>query len=145
MEISIITNSSADPVDAVVLASDALTDNSHSAPPSDVDVEAETTLQDSRIIGAGKRRLFNRKNVGGVLSFKVRPRYSSLANAVAGAWTIAQRAGLKGVLSVKAHGSNTNAADNVTETTTDGRLAIVKKAKVKQIGVTVEAQYEIWF
>lgn len=126
------------------LASDTLVENSHSAPPSEVDVEMETTIQESKPVGASRRRVFNRKNVGGVLTFTVRPRYSSLENAAAGAWIIGQRASTTGVLSVKSHGSNADAAANATENS-DGRRAIVHKAKARQIGVTVEVKYEIVF
>ena len=126
------------------LASDTVADDSHSAPPSGVNVSMEATIQESRPIRSNRRRVFNRQNVGGVLIFTVRPRYSSLANAAAGAWTIGKRAGTAGVLSVKSHGGNDDAAANLTENA-NGKRAIVQKASARQIGVTVEANYEIVF
>lgn len=126
------------------LASDTLAVDTHSAPPSDVHVATDATVQESKPVRSARRRMFNRNNVGCTLTFATRPRYSSLAAAAAGAWTIGQLAGTEGVLSVTALGDGSNVADGVTENQ-NGKRAVVVKADARQIGVTVEARYEIVF
>ena len=130
---------------ATVLATDAAAVDSHAAPPSDLHLAEEATVQESKPIRSGRRNLYGRGNVTGGLTFTVRPRYSSLAKAAEGAWALAMRRGLTGELSVKAgSGSGSNAASGETADA-DGRRAIVQKVETRQIGVTVEAKYEIVF
>ena len=109
------------------------------APPSDVHVGEETTIQESKPIGADRRSVFNRKNASGTLSFTIRPRYSTLALAADATWELAERSGVTGTLAVYSHGES-SALSHSTRTG-----AVVQKAEARQIGVTVEVKYEIVF
>lgn len=109
------------------------------AEPCDLEVEWETTTQEAKPIGAAARKLYNRKNAGGRLSFSVRPAYASLAAAKAAAWEIAGYKGTAGTLDIWP-ASSTSDDD---KTSISG--AIMRRVKTRQIGVAVEAEYEIVF
>jgi len=129
-------------VGSTVLAADAAVVDSHAAPPSDLHLAEEATVQESKPIGAERRSVFNRKNAGGTLSFTVRPRYSTLALAAAGVFTLGGNRGKTGELKVWANGVYTTPEPTATASRTG---AVVQKAEARQIGVTVEAKYEIVF
>ena len=118
-------------------------------PPSDVHVVQETSLQESKPIGKKRRSLYARNNAGGTLSFRVRPKYSTLAKAAAAAWSLAGLRGLTGTLSVKPElsGAGLNVAKVEPETGVMPveTTAYVQKVETRQIGVTVEVSYEIAF
>ena len=125
-----------------VLAADAAVVDSHAAPPSDLHLAEEATVQESKPIRSGRRNLYGRGNVTGVLTFTVRPRYSTLEKAAAGVFHLAGLQGAAGTLTAWANGAcgvpNASAAARIPG-------AIVQKVETRQIGVTVEAKYEIAF
>lgn len=127
-------------VGEVILAQDAMVVGANAAPPSDVEAEEETTVQESKPIGRARRKLYNRQNASGKLSFTVRPRYASLAAAAGAVLDLAGRRGTTGTLSLWSHGAYTGASSTPTRSRTD---AIIRRAKARQIGVTVEVRYEI--
>lgn len=118
-------------------------------PPSEVRVIQETTLQESKPIGKKRRALYGRGNAGGTLSFRIRPRFSTLALAADAAWSLSCRRGLSGALSVQPEADTT--ADNAalvepeTGSTPVAPTAHIQKAETRQIGLTVEVSYEIAF
>lgn len=123
-------------VGTTTLASNSAAVGDDWGPAADVQVEAETTIQESKPIGATIRSLYDRGNTGGRLSFAVRARYGSLDDAAHGAWDIAQNRGLSGTLVVKAETTGATGASFAAS-------AIVRSVRTRQIGVTVEAMYEI--
>lgn len=130
-------------VGSELLAQDALVADAHAAPPSDLTAAEETTIQESKPINRGSRKLYNRQNASGKLSFTVRPRYTSLSGAAAAVLELAGRKGTTGTLSVWAHGvyvANSNPQTTPTASRTD---AIIRRVEARQIGVTVEVHYEI--
>lgn len=127
-------------VGSELLAQDALVADANAAPPSDLTASEETTVQESKPINRGRRKLYNRQNAAGKLSFTVRPRYTSLSGAAAAVLALAGRRGAAGTLSVWAHGVYTGSSSTPTATRTD---AIIRRVEARQIGVTVEAHYEI--
>ena len=130
------------------------------APPGDVEMDTDVEVQESKPIGAAHRRLFMRGNRGSNLSFKVRPKFATLAEAEAAQIAILSRVGTTGQL-VMLPGNATDigdagfvypdevypdpAVEGVTPVRrfTGNRVAVIKRIRAKQIGVTVEAQYEI--
>ena len=125
------------------------------APPSDVEMDADVEVQESKPIGAEHRRLFMRGNQASHLSFKVRPKYATLAAAEAAQIAILSRVGTAGQLVITPSPEETATAalvypDDVYSSTppvhvftASSRVAVIKRIRAKQIGVTVEAQYEI--
>lgn len=139
-------NTDFSPDQDILLAKNAAAAGSDCGPAEAVEVDTETTIQESKPIGSLRRKLFPRNNAGGRLSFTVRARYGSLAAAAQGAWTIGRRAGLEGALGVRP-APETAEEGNVAGNPGDGTTpyAIVRAVKTRQIGVTVEARYEIEF
>lgn len=132
------------------------------APPGEVEMDTDVEVQESKPIGAAHRRLFMRGNRGINLSFKVRPKFATLAEAEAAQIAILARVGTAGQL-VMLPGNATDIGDagfvypdevypapaeeGVTPVRrfTGNREAVIKRIRAKQIGVTVEAHYEIAF
>ena len=128
---------------AIVLASaDAAVDDNY-APPAEVEIECESMVQDSRPINAANRKLYARGNTAGKLSFTVRPRYETLAKAAAGAATLASYVNTSGELTVKPAPEGSSAATSLGHAGNTAFVAIIRRVKARQIGVTVEAHYEI--
>lgn len=127
-------------VHTTTLASNSAAVGNNYGPASDVQVVQDTKIQESNPIGSALRNLYNRKNAGGTLSFTVRARYGSLDAAAQGAWNIAANRGLSGALTVLA-GPETNSEHEASSSAS----AIVRRMETRQIGVTVEARYEIAF
>ena len=118
----------------MLASANAAVDNDY-APPAEVEIDCESMVQDSRPINAANRKLYARGNTAGKLSFMVRPRYETLAKAAAGAVTLARLVNTKGTMTVKA------SPETLDTWTASG--AIIRRVKTRQIGVTVEAHYEI--
>lgn len=127
-------------VGTTTLASNSAAVGDDYGPASDVHVVQDTTIQESKPIGSALRKLFARGNAGGTLSFTVRARYQDLDDAAHGAWDIAANRGLSGALTVKA-GPETSSESQAST----AESAIVRRVETRQIGVTVEARYEIEF
>lgn len=122
----------------LTLASNTAAVGDNYAPAGNVEMDCESMMQDSRTIGSASRKLYNRGNAAGRLSFTVRPRYATLAAAAEGAATIAACVDTKDTLTLTP--SPETGAASLTKTG-----AVVRRVKTRQVGVTVEAQYEIEF
>lgn len=141
----------------------------HYAPASGVEGEADVEVQESKPIGAAHRRLFMRGNQANGLSFTVKPKYASLAAAAIGAIVLRGRAGATGQLVITPGPGAVPEEDDDgqeeesepdpvppapalvypdeevdgTPVFTGDRKAVIRRVRTKQIGVTVEAKYDI--
>lgn len=99
--------------------------------PSELKMAQESQFQASHPIQAAARKLYNRGNAGGRLSFRVRPRFETTAAATEAVVALSSRRGLSGSLKITPGGTFGNAQ--------------VARAVAEQIGVTVQVEYEIEF
>lgn len=125
------------PVLVATLASETNDATNHCGPASAVRGLQEAKLQESNPIGSSMRRMFNRKNAGGTITFTVKPQYGSLDAAAVAVGILMGRASLSGTLAVTARGANSASWSRANAT--------VHKVEAQQIGVSVEAKYEIVF
>lgn len=164
MKIILITDTYSDATEkaaaeasALVLSSNSATTGAYYAPPSDIKADGDVEIQESKPIGAANRRLFVRGNRAGTMSFTVRPKFASLEAAAAAVFIIQARVGTSGQLVITPSPEATATPALVfppypmsTDTPpapqpvwTGERRAAIKHVSVAQVGVTVEATYDL--
>ena len=148
------TEKAAAEASALVLASNTAAEGDNFAPPGDVRMDGDVEIQDVKRINASARELYPRGNRSRTFSFVVRPKYSTLAAAAAGAVAIGARVGTAGQIVVTPSPEETaeaalvypQQADSSQNPIFNGKdRAVIRRVKTSQIGVTVEARYEIEF